>query len=274
MSTRAAIVIPIYKDHPSNMELSALIQCAGILKKYDLCFITHRLVNFSAYKIINKCRANYKFEYFDKDCFSSIQSYSKLCLNPDLYKRFETYDYMFLFQLDGWIFKDELEYWCNQNFDYIGAPWFEGYENANEKSRFITPSGNGGVFLRKIDKFIVCCSKLSKIQNMRYYNFEHFKTYYKGHYNQIRYYFAKSNSVKANISNANEDYIVVNFFNKLDKTFKVAPPEIALRFSFENLPARLYEMNDKLLPFSCHAWERYGKDFYKDFINKDINNEL
>ena len=46
LSARTVIVIPIYKDHPSNMELSALIQCAGILKKYDLCFITHNLVNF------------------------------------------------------------------------------------------------------------------------------------------------------------------------------------------------------------------------------------
>lgn len=128
------------------------------------------------------------------------------------------------------------------------------------------PSGNGGVSLRKIDKFINILSRLNEIENMRLYDFKYFITSNKNFFKQIKKYFAKSNLVKNSIQNVNEDYVIVKFFKKIDKTFSIAPPEIAMYFSFEVLPEKLYEMTRHQLPFACHAWEKYGKDFYKEFI--------
>ena len=30
---------------------------------------------------------------------------------------------MLIYQLDAFVFQDDLAYWCQQNYDYIGAPW-------------------------------------------------------------------------------------------------------------------------------------------------------
>ena len=48
---------------------------------------------------------------------------------PFLYERYAAYEFMFTYELDAFVFKDELEKWCEQGWDYIGAPWFDGYNN-------------------------------------------------------------------------------------------------------------------------------------------------
>ena len=48
-----------------------------------------------------------------------------LMLSPFFYESFLDFKYVLIHQLDVFIFKDELNYWCNQNYDYIGAPWFK-----------------------------------------------------------------------------------------------------------------------------------------------------
>ena len=268
---KSVIVIPLYKENPKKEELASLIQCAKILNKYDICFVTYREFDFSNYKVLDKYKKDYKFEFFDKTCFNSVQTYSKLCLNPELYKRFSSYDYMFLYQLDGWVFKDELEYWCNQGYDYIGAPWFEGYEKADTNSKFIVPSGNGGVSLRNIEKFTKITEKLNENPKSRILPLkECLNNNRKGlhkYYKALKIYFSSNrNTFSGLIKQNNEDFIIAECFESIDKTFKIAPPEIALKFSFEVLPRRLYEMNNKTLPFACHAWERYDKEFFKEFI--------
>jgi hypothetical protein len=48
--------------------------------------------------------------------------------------------------------------------------------------------------------------------------------------------------------------------------FKVAPPEDAIKFSFEVQPQRFYNENFQQLPFGCHAWIKYDFDFWKTHI--------
>lgn len=50
------------------------------------------------------------------------------------------------------------------------------------------------------------------------------------------------------------------------KDFNPAPPEVAMKFSFEVHPEVLYELNDKQLPFGCHAYLKYNPEFWKKFI--------
>ncbi len=54
----------------------------------------------------------------------------------------------------------------------------------------------------------------------------------------------------------NEDVFWTQLAPKLDKTFRVAEYDVAIRFSFECQPARLFDLNNKQLPFGCHAWEK------------------
>ena len=54
--------------------------------------------------------------------------------------------------------------------------------------------------------------------------------------------------------------------------FKIPSPKDAINFSFESNPELLYKMNNECLPFGCHAWEKYGKHFWKQFIK--INDKI
>ena len=93
-------------------------------------------------------------------------------LSAEFYERFLNSKYLLIYQLDAYVFKDELTAWCNRGFDYVGAPWTikKKYENPIYKpvlaiKSFIyklkgKPSryawlgnkvGNGGLSLRKVD---------------------------------------------------------------------------------------------------------------------------
>ncbi len=42
-------------------------------------------------------------------------------MDNTFYKQFLNYEYILIYQLDAFVFKDELNY-CSQGIDYVGAP--------------------------------------------------------------------------------------------------------------------------------------------------------
>ena len=43
-------------------------------------------------------------------------------------------------------------------------------------------------------------------------------------------------------------------------------PREALEFSFELAPRYCFMMNGRRLPFGCHAWFRYDREFWEPFL--------
>jgi len=68
----------------------------------------------------------------------------------------------------------------------------------------------------------------------------------------------------------NEDGFFSIYAKNLDKSFRVAPPDVAMHFSFECQPERLYKMTNQKLPFGCHAWQKYNPEFWSNFIDFDF----
>jgi hypothetical protein len=54
-------------------------------------------------------------------------------LSIDFYKRFRDYKFILIYQLDAYVFRDELEYWCEQDYDFIGAPLIENGKGSDKK---------------------------------------------------------------------------------------------------------------------------------------------
>lgn len=271
---RVVIVIPIYQSSLSEIEKNSLLQCFKILGKYPVKFVCPKDFDVSHYeKLLQGNNYDFSFERFDDKYFRSVPSYSKLMLTKKFYKRFTGYEFMLIYQLDAWVFNDDLEYWCNQNYDYIGAPWFEGYDTANNDSNLLPVAGNGGFSLRKI-------SSILKVLNVNLKTPRSFKDIYDSSSKRkkiskilnIPIYFLKFISQKElflpvwKTTKLYEDIAYVEFAQKACKEFRLAPPEVTLQFSFETQPKRLYEMNNNKLPFGCHAWEKYEPDFWKEFI--------
>jgi hypothetical protein len=48
--------------------------------------------------------------------------------------------------------------------------------------------------------------------------------------------------------------------------FNVASVEEGLRFAFEVAPKECFELNNLTLPFGCHAWPKYDRDFWKPYL--------
>jgi len=178
--------------------------------------------------------------------------YNKLLLLKDFYKIFEQYEYILIHQLDAFIFRNDLEYWCKFGFDYFGAPWFKRkfyFKNAIRKivinhntfnycrllfnkviQRRKNFAGNGGLSLRKV---ATCISFLENYSDI------------------------------ANSWKGNEDIfwscVVPNLFTH----FKVVPFKIALDFSFDTIPEICFSKNGNRLPFGCHAWYKYNINFWR-----------
>ena len=211
--------------------------------------------------------ASTEFCRFDDKYFVSIDGYNKLLLTLGFYKRFESFQFILIYQLDAWVFRDELLEWCNKGFDYIGAPWFEGWDRASQNSSYLGV-GNGGLSLRRVSSHLRVLRTFSFLQSP--------KTYLKKVMDEpsfstvasfITSLLTKNNSYhRFNTWQYNEDGFWGLFAARRHKWFKVPELNEALQFSFEANAELLYTMNGHQLPFGCHKWEFYCADFWRRHI--------
>ena len=255
---KVVTAIPIYREKPCGNSIS---NCIEILKDCAFCLIAPNSLNAKEYEAIFKAKnKQYSIKRFDDKYFKSVQNYSELCLESKLYKAFQDYEYLFLFQEDGFIFKNELNEWCDKGFDYIGAPLFEGYEKADEKSSMIEFSGNGGVSLRKISSFIEVLEKEEKRSANPVRILHDF--IFKNRFKSLKTEFQKLKS------SVNEDIVITQYL-RAKQGLNIAPNKDAMYFSFEVRPKRLYELTEGILPFACHGYKKYEPDFWKQFISDE-----
>lgn len=98
--------------------------------------------------------------YFDDKYFQNEQTYSKLLVTKSFYDKFDGYEYMFILQLDCFLFRDEFEEWADKGFDYCGAPIFTNtyfWTNKIKMGKVFPIVGNGGFSMRKVSWFQKVC---------------------------------------------------------------------------------------------------------------------
>lgn len=254
------IIIPIYKLEISDDEIISLKQCFKNLSNHQIIFVGPLDLDISFYKKILE-RENLVVEYFDQSFFKNIKGYNQLMLSKEFYERFVIYDYMLIHQLDCYVFKDELDFWCNQGYDYIGAPWLDySYYRKSKiaKSKFLVKRffsslfldkyrskdiltyevGNGGFSLRNVRVFL---DNLNKIDQ------------------KIINKFKDSNDPN---SLFNEDV----FWSFEAKGIKKPTYKIASGFSLDYGIDIGIRLNKNQLPFGAHAWNK-NKETWKKYID-------
>ncbi len=231
---QAAVVIPVYKELAEASEKRSFWQCSEVLKDYPIVLVVPESMNTSYYEALIDHPVF--IERFPDVYFQDVISYSKLLLSRLFYERFLLYEYILLYQLDAWVFRDELQFWAGKGYDYIGAPWLDAPPMENKKrplvnlsKRLVNKVGNGGLSLRRVSSHIRWAPWASFV----------FRWLPK-----------------------NEDLIWTLFV----PFYKPTVAE-ALRFAFERLPQKSYERTSHHLPFGCHAWQKYQPDFWKAFID-------
>jgi len=268
---KVVIIIPIYIEKPTNNERQSIIQTFNTLEVYTIVFIAPEGLNIEYYKeIVYNCNVIVKFHFFSPTFFRNIEGYNRLMLSADFYLQFVDYEFMLIYQLDAFVFKDELMYWCNLGYDYIGAPWI-----VKREDRLIieTFAGNGGFSLRRIQSFVDTLKLTKKIvlnplEIINEYSHNGIIEFVKktplivfrifGYKNNSKF-FIKSNTQK-------EDIFWAYLGPKINRNFKSIKGLDAIPFAFDRYPTFLYNENNNKLPFGCHAWNKHEPEFWNQFI--------
>lgn len=276
---KTCIVVPLYKNELSNYEEIAIKRLIFVFKDlYPVFLAIPKSLVITNTVLKNN---NFLFKRFDDSYFVSISSYNKLMLSINFYKQFDDFDYMLIYQTDCYVFKNDLEYWVNKKYDYIGAPWFwESFFENKKLIKKIFQVGNGGFSLRKIATHLSILESDKKIKfSLKTFlvikRFKHLN-FFKAVWDYFQYRLTDLFTLKSKtaLSFIEDTDVVEDVFwsivsKKYNANFYVPTVEEAANFCFEKNPEILFGMNKKELPFACHAWQRYGLDFYKPFFHKD-----
>lgn len=253
------IIIPIYRPILKQLEEVSLRQVCHILKDYPLTIIKPASLDITA---IRTQYPQLLFEEFDDKYFHDISGYNHLMMSEEFYRRFLDYKYILIYQLDAYVFKDELTEWCNKGYDYIGAPWLvrsiyqfpllrlTSWIKKQFCGIFRLPNsqvtnfrvGNGGLSLRKVSSHLRAVSQMHETIS---YFLEH-----------------PGNHL------FNEDVFFSIEVNKHGMAFTYPDYIEALQFSFDKYPALCYKLNNCQLPLGCHSWyKKRMRKFWYPIIN-------
>lgn len=267
-----AVVVPAYKEQFSADEEISLRHLEHFLGKYDKYLLAPEGLEVN--------RAGFGVMRFRREFFRNPVTYSALLLSQEFYQAFASYKYILIYQSDALVFSDQLAEWCATDIDYVGAPWFKG-----EGVDFVEDAavGNGGFSLRKVESFLKVTrapgfsAELTKYRDAFlaakpwYVRFLDLPRKVKRRLRLLgrtgQAILIKSERVSvAPAERLNEDCFWSFGAVKYYPGFRIASVADALRFAFEINPRRCYELNNRRLPFGCHAWNKYDRQFWEPFL--------
>lgn len=259
---KCVIVIPIHSNSPSQYELISFQQCFKILSGHAIKIIAPKGLDLTKYKAVV---SDFEVIFIAKKWQSTLLMYNKLKLSLFFYNLFKEFEFLLTYELDAFVFSDELDYWCAKDYDYIGAPWFEGYELATKESKMLGV-GNSGFSLRKITTLRKLLKQIfyrdwEENANRKTRLLAKFRYPFRLFMNK----FSKENYTIQNAYKWYEDTFICQILLGFYPELNIASFDDASKFSFECNATYLFEKNGSI-PFGCHAWYRYELDFWKPFI--------
>ncbi|OGM15581.1 hypothetical protein A2V56_00265 [Candidatus Woesebacteria bacterium RBG_19FT_COMBO_42_9] len=261
MKTVAIVTPSYYKPRFSEEDLISLEHLKKHLGKYDRYFLVPDGINSNKLK-----KGGFGFIKFPSEFFASTKTYNQLLLSEDFYKAFKNYKYLLIYQLDALVFSDQLLKWCNRGYDYISAPWFKTVIGSlAHKKGFPASGGNGGFCLRNVQSSLKVLERVNMLAKR-----SSAKSWVRKMWFFLAVITGKSHKKWLNAPATNYPFNEDGFWSleapKYLPGYRVAPFKTALKFGFERFPRKCYELNKKKLPFGCHSWEKYDKDFWLPYL--------
>lgn len=252
---KRCVIIPVYTDELNIDEKRSISRTLNVFESEEIVLITYKGLSLPNIDNLLSHHKNNRIEYFGQWYFKNVNRYNQLMLSKGFYDRFRKYDYILICQLDVFIFSNQLDYWCNQGFDYVGAPLF------NHNSKDFGGCYNGGFSLRRISAFRDKYDSYGKWKRFlcKPSSFSVF-FFFKYLFSLVTYYNIRLQIPK---TSSGEDLI----WSRLEK---VPSFEKSAHFSFEKYPSYLHSIIKKL-PFGCHAYLKWDDGFYKKYINEIVH---
>ena len=249
-------------------------------ERISLRHLLHYLDGYDRYFIIQEGLApskdyGFKMMRFSRQYFGSVQAHRKLLFSKYFYDRFGEYEFILIYHLDALVFSDQLKFWCAKNYDYIAPPWIR-HKDAPYAGMpgFEGKVGNGGFSLRRIEGFLSVLNSrrfrhdpVVAIRNILWSPMHPIRKAISS-VRALRLFLPACNGILQELDNYTlpEDHFWPNRAVYYHPGFRIAPLDEALKFGFECVPRFCYKKNERMLPFGCHAWERYDRDFWMPFL--------
>jgi len=276
-----AIVIPIYREILSEDEQVSLRHLERYLGKYDRYIVGPKKQNL-LYK-----HNSFFMHSVNRKYFASKESYSCLLLSKSFYKAFSNYEYILIYQPDSLVFSDQLLKWCAKGYDYVGAPWYRTETmKADGWASDEDCVGNGGLSLRKVESHLkvlrIYHSPLNVAKRKAMGCLRFFEYCIDRIPKKAADFITGKQRIKVILKNASiqlknkiEPRKVDDFFwsfeaKKYYPGFKIPTADEAVSFSFETGPRYCFDKNNQTLPFGCHAWAKYEREFWEPYLLKRV----
>ena len=260
---RPLVVVPVHRPEPTVDEAFGIQRCGQILVDHPITFILPDSLSGLAYQRLipnaRLCRVPAKW-------MASVKSYNRMIIRPSFYSLFKGYTHLLIHEPDALVFADQLLYWCRQSFDYIGAPWFEGFSNPASDAPVIGIGNSGFSLIRisAIQRFLLSRDRwisrklvlwqiycLLRGQHCRY-----------PLSSLLRMLGSAGSVVGAHrVLEDHCDGFISEWASRIRPSLRLASVEQALHFAWEVSPRRCSELIHGQLPFGVHAWRRYDPDF-------------
>ncbi|HEX8504880.1 MAG TPA: DUF5672 family protein [Hymenobacter sp.] len=249
------VVIPIYQEKPSELEIISLDQTLAVLHEYPITFMTPTRLDVAWYEDYCRGKATVYFERFE---WSGYVAFNDMMVAPAFYQRFLRYQYMLICHLDAFVFRNELAKWCRLGYDYTGSVLYNG-----------TDWDQPDTLLRRLTGFTTpeyyACGGFALKNVAAFYRITHRSRLY------IRLYRAVQR-LRHSTSLVFDDLFVTRHFPKLSAKFRMAPKAQAERFGAAcmklDAAALPFDIrNDDDLPFGVHGWIQ-GQELWADCIRR------
>lgn len=215
----------------------------------------------------------FQVKSFPRKYFGSVAAHTRMMLSEHFYRTFQEYQFILIYHLDALVLSDQLEAWCGEDYDFIGPPWIRC-----DSTPWVSVEGvgNGGFSLRKVESFLrVLRSNRYRVDPEEYWrrvperctSLQRSARLPKRYWKKLRLF----NGVRWHIRHyikhqRNEDRFWAREARRYVPDFRIAPVDVALRFAFEGDPRRCYQRTHRRLPFGCHAWQRYDREFWEPYL--------
>lgn len=214
--------------------------------------------------------------------FGSAAAHNRLLGSPGFYNQFLDYEYVFFYHLDSLAFSDQLADWCRAGWDYIGPPFMKCEATPWVKEPRV---GNGGFTLLRVESALQVIHNRHRQQPSTFWLdlftrrgqqllpvikcLERMQTRFPGSRLIRRLVDEWQWSENPSANNRNNDMFWSDQARRYLPQFKVATFEEGLRFAFEAAPRKCLEINGGRMPFGCHAWSRYDREFWSSHLLHD-----
>lgn len=263
------VVVPVHRLHPTDDEQFSLKRCGNLLGCHPIFIVHPHGLNLEPYFDLLPTATPLPVP---AEWMASIRAYNRMMINPAFYAMFERFSHLLVHEPDALVISDQLLYWCEKPFDYIGAPWFEGFHAAPPDAPIIGV-GNSGFCLINISAIR---SLLDSSQRWisRKFILNELSRKLLGRTSRFSFDFLFRAFGKAGTMGGAHRLVATNCDTFLSNhasvcnlnSFRIADPLSAILFSWEVNPQSCFRLCGRSLPFGVHAWARYDPTFILNLL--------